>query len=384
MASITRTDTGDGRRYVVNYREPDGRQRRKTFHRKTDADTFASTIEADKARGSYVDPDAGRMTFKRYATDWLSAQTFDETSREIVERQLRLHAFPALGSEQLRKIQPSTIQGWLRGLDVASTSYKKMIFGHVSSVFRAAVDDERITKNPCKAASVRPPKGELRKVTPWTGERVMAVRDAMAQRYRITATLAAGLGLRQGEVFGLAVADVDFLRGSVKVRRQVRLHSDGRLEFRVPKSGKGRSVPLPATIRDALAAHLTAHPARLVTLPDEGAKGKVTSVELVVCTPDGEALRRNNYNRQVWAPALKTVGVESGRDNGIHALRHYYASVLLDAGENIKAVSEYLGHSDAGFTLRTYTHLMPASDERTRKAVDDAFSRYNVVTSASG
>jgi integrase len=43
----------------------------------------------------------------------------------------------------------------------------------------------------------------------------------------------------------------------------------------------------------------------------------------------------------------------------MHALRHFYASVLLDAGESIKAVSEYLGHSDPGFTLRTYTHLLP-------------------------
>jgi len=55
-------------------------------------------------------------------------------------------------------------------------------------------------------------------------------------------------------------------------------------------------------------------------------------------------------------------------------LRHHYASVLLDGGESIKAVSEYLGHADAGFTLRTYTHLMPSSDERTRKAIDAAFS----------
>ena len=65
----------------------------------------------------------------------------------------------------------------------------------------------------------------------------------------------------------------------------------------------------------------------------------------------------------------------------MHALRHHYASVLLDAGESIKAVSEYLGHWDAGFTLRTYTHLMPASDERTRKAIDDAFACYITATS---
>lgn len=56
------------------------------------------------------------------------------------------------------------------------------------------------------------------------------------------------------------------------------------------------------------------------------------------------------------------------RGNGMHALRHFCASVLLDAGESVKAVSEYLGHADAGFTLRVYTHLMPASHERTRNA----------------
>ena len=44
-------------------------------------------------------------------------------------------------------------------------------------------------------------------------------------------------------------------------------------------------------------------------------------------------------------------------------------------------MSEYLGHSDAGFTLRTYTHLLPSSDERTRKAVDDVFACHIVATS---
>jgi integrase len=49
--------------------------------------------------------------------------------------------------------------------------------------------------------------------------------------------------------------------------------------------------------------------------------------------------------------------------------------VLLDAGESIKAVSEYLGHSDPGFTLRTYTHLMPNSEQRTRRAIDRVLGR---------
>ncbi len=57
--------------------------------------------------------------------------------------------------------------------------------------------------------------------------------------------------------------------------------------------------------------------------------------------------------------------------------------MLLDAGESIKAVSEYLGHTDAGFTLRTYTHLMPASDVRTRNAVDSVLGVQGVSKQAA-
>ncbi|WP_093168097.1 tyrosine-type recombinase/integrase [Sinosporangium album] len=57
----------------------------------------------------------------------------------------------------------------------------------------------------------------------------------------------------------------------------------------------------------------------------------------------------------------------------MHALRHHFASTLLHAGESIKALAEYLGHQDPGYTLRTYTHLMAGSEDRTRKAIDMAF-----------
>jgi integrase len=73
------------------------------------------------------------------------------------------------------------------------------------------------------------------------------------------------------------------------------------------------------------------------------------------------------------APALRGAGIVPNRSTGMHALRHFYASALLDAGESIKALAAYLGHSDPGFTLRVYTHLMPTSEERTRRAIDDLF-----------
>ena len=102
-------------RYDVNYREPDGRQRRKTFARKSDADTFASTVEADKVRGTDMDVSAGKVTFKAYAEQRLAAQTFDVTSHGSAERQLRLHVYPVLGGTQLRLIKPSTGSGLRQG-----------------------------------------------------------------------------------------------------------------------------------------------------------------------------------------------------------------------------------------------------------------------------
>jgi len=285
-----------------------------------------------------------------------------------------------LGSKSLAQIKPSTVQAWVSGLTIKSPTYRKLVFANVSAVLSAAVDDEKIGKNPAKAGSVRSPRAERRKVVPWTGERVADVREALPELYRIAADLGAGLGLRQGEVFGLSPDDVGFLRGTVEVRRQVKLLA-GHLFFGLPKGNKTRTVPLPSSVRELLAAYLGAHPARLVTLPWGDVDGEPATVPLMLTTSTSTALNRNYFNNSVWRPALTRAGVERGRENGTHALRHYYASVLLDAGESIKAVSEYLGHSDAGFTLRTYMHLMPASDERTRQAVDAAFACYISATS---
>ncbi len=94
----------------------------------------------------------------------------------------------------------------------------------------------------------------------------------------------------------------------------------------------------------------------------------------MVTTRERTALARTYFNRGVWKRALKQAGVPDARENGMHALRHFYASVLLDGGESIKAVSQYLGHSDPGFTLRIYTHLMPSSDERSRRLIDAAMT----------
>jgi len=373
MASIRKRSTAKGLRYDVRYRDPNGAFRTQTFDKKAKADDFAATVEADMLRGVFIDPAAGKVTLKSYGTEWLEAQTFDRSTREAVAIRLRLHIFPVLGGRELRNIKPSTVQAWLRGMESLAPRTRQVIFANLSTILSAAVDDEIIAKNPCRAPSVTRPRPVHTKVVPWPLERVPLVRAALPPRYQVLVTLGFGLGLRQGECFGLSVDDIDWLRGTVEVCRQVKMFGGQWKTFALPKGHKTRKVPLPPAVRDDLAAYLARFPAIEVELPYGEPDSDPRSARLVVSTRESGALDRGYINQRIWKAALIDAGVEPTRENGMHALRHLYASVLLDGGESIKAVSEYLGHSDPGFTLRTYTHLLPSSDERTRHLIDAAF-----------
>jgi integrase len=215
-----------------------------------------------------------------------------------------------------------------------------------------------IAKNPCRSSAVSKVKIDQQKIVPWSLERVEAVIAAHPERYRAVPIVAAGVGLRQGEVFGLRVEDVDFLKRKLHVRQQVKL-LNGRPTIAPPKRGKTREVPLADVVAVALAERIRAYP------PDDDG--------LIFTSREHKPLTRTYYNPYIWKPALVAADVEPTRANGMHALRHYFASVLLDAGESIRALADYLGHSDPGFTLRVYTHLMPSSEDRARGAVDAAF-----------
>jgi integrase len=179
------------------------------------------------------------------------------------------------------------------------------------------------------------------------------------------------LGLRQGEIFGFSPDDVDSDKRVIHVVRQLKLVR-GKLVFAPPKTGKTRDVPLPDSVKARIDAHAAEFPATPVTLPWETLDGRPVTVRLLVARETWDAIVSNTFNAHVWKSALKKAGVASTRENGMHVLRHTYASVLLDAGESIKALSLYLGHADPAFTLRVYTHLLPTSEDRTRRAIDQA------------
>ena len=118
-----------------------------------------------------------------------------------------------------------------------------------------------------------------------------------------------------------------------------------------------RTVPLPHAVVDALAAHLAEY--------EPGDLG------VVFCDHLGRPLSRRAVSR-VWAPLMASVGLAPR--TGLHALRHFYASLLIRHGESVKVVQARLGHATAAETLDTYAHLWPDSDDRTREAVDRVLS----------
>ncbi|MEU0787502.1 site-specific integrase [Streptomyces sp. NPDC006173] len=372
---------GVGLRYRARYVGPDGTEKSKSFpdKQKRLADVWLTNIEADMARGQYFDPRAARITFREYADRWIAALTTDLTSRAAVEGRLRLHALPYLGTRPIGSFQPEHIRDWNRQLEgaVASASYRRLIFDAVSSVLTAAVDDRLLASNPCRARSVKAPRPAPSRVRPWSSAEVFAVRAGLPAQYRAMTDVGGGCGLRQGEIFGLAVDDVGDL-GWLYVRQQVK-KVRGSLVFAPPKRGKLRDVPLDPEVSAALTEHMRDFPPVDVTLPWLTPTGPRVTRRLIFTSSVGTALWSNGFNDERWKPALASAGIipvpkkgqryAAAREHGMHALRHFYASVLLDAGENIKALSLYLGHSDPGFTLRVYTHLMPSSETRTRKAI---------------
>lgn len=378
---------GRGMRWRVRYVDPDGNPQTQAFDKKAEADQFNTKVQAEVQRGEYIDPDAGKIKLREYAELWLERQSFDPSTREAVESRFRANVYPSIGHHELRAVakEPSIITGWIRGRERAGLAAGtiRTIYVNLSAMLTAAMDDGRIARNPCKAPSVKKPPPTKRKVVAWAPERVAAVREGLPPRYAATTDVGAGGGLRQGETFGLAVDDIDWLRHNIHVCRQVKqIH--GRLVFAPPKFGKERDVPLSDELALRLAAHLQQWPALAVTLPWLEPDGPPVTARLIFTGRERKAVNRNYYNAALWKPALVGAGVipdrepgeryDSSRDQGFHQLRHYFASAFLANGGDIRELAEILGHEDPGFTLRVYTHLMPGNRERARAAAGSALA----------
>ena len=163
----------------------------------------------------------------------------------------------------------------------------------------------------------------------------------------------AGLGLRISELEGLRVQDVDFLRREVHVR--VQLNRRRKLVDLKTKNSAG-VVPLPERVAGVLAGQIRDFP----PLADG----------VIFRQPNG-ALWNDGSQWAEYHRAAVAAGLPDGTSS--HDLRHHYASVLLQRGESVAVVAERIRDTKE-MVLSTYGHLMPNQEDRTRRAIDDAWT----------
>lgn len=343
--------------YRVRYVNPEGQERSRSFPRKADADDFATEVSHALRSSSYVDPAAGRQTLKVYLEEWMGLQVhWRPKTRTNYRLAFGSMVYPHLGDVPLARLSSSAVASWMRKLtETYAPSTIERTRVQLSTALNAAVRERRLPANP--ARGVKGPEVVPRRVVPRTIAQVRAAEAATLERYRAVVPTVAGTGLRWGEVFGLTVDRVDFLRRTLRVDRQLLDRDGDRPVFGPPKTPtSNRELPLPETVIRALAEHLAKYPA---------APG-----ELVFRNAAGRPVERSGWAHG-FRPAVRAMGL--GKGAGLHHLRHFYASLLIHDGRSVPEVQERLGHKTAKETLDTYAHLWPGADDRTRAAIDKAF-----------
>lgn len=378
MASIERRTVGGKFEYRARWRDENGKSRRsRWFGRKFDAERHRATVEADLHRGAYVDQ-SNATTVAEFARAWIEARPYRPLSVKNMSVFIRnrLEKDP-LGARPLVKVRPSEIQNWAtrqanqdgtdgrsdRGHGIGPQTLRIQT-GYLRSIFSSAVLDGLIARNPVQPANrLSLPKMDQPKLVPLTVEQVRTLAEEMPPHMRAMVITQAGLGLRMGELIALRAQDVNFLRREVRIEHQLELNTLRRVPPKTPRSR--RTVPLPAVVANSLAQHMAAFPPA-----DDGLLFYPVHAP-TVRKKAGPGIGHNDLATAIRR-AVKRAGLPDGTSS--HDLRHHYASVLLHAGESVHAVAERLGHTDAKLVLETYGHCMPDSEDRTRQAVDAAWS----------
>lgn len=322
-------------------------------------------------------------TFAQVAADWLCGIA-NASTRSANDVRLRVHILPRLGPRPIREIAASEIVRVINSWSTLAPSTRVSNYRTLATVFGAAEDDKIITagENPCKTKTVRArtprlPRGES--ADAWPEDWVEGVCRDIREDAAIFPYLGSFLGLRQGEAFGSGPEDFYVDAGGkrkMKVQRQVMLIG-GHQFFGPPKHRKSgdtpREVEVPDFVWEKLTEYMDQYPPQKVTLPwDEGDGSPIENrtYELFMTTREGGAWNRNYFNTRVWKPLLTGLGIPPTRENGTHALRHWFACQFLRHNGGLTSLSNALGHHDRAYTLKVYGRHDPQSGALTAAAFE--------------
>jgi integrase len=265
---------------------------------------------------------------------------------------VRLHLNPTIGAKRLAKLSPKDVHNLYRAklADGLSRGRVRRIHVTLSRALKDAVKFRYISRHP--TAEVSPPQEYQREINVLTPKQVKqllsaARGDPLEAAYVLPATV----GLRQGECLSLRYEDIDFDKGTLKIRRTV-----WRNNVYPPKTPHSRrTIKVPRMALDALRRHAQNH---------GGAREG-----WLFPTKHGNPVDAHNFIHRPWKRMLRKAGLpETTR---YHDLRHGAASLLLSQGVPVPVVSNLLGHRDSSLTLRVYAHMVDGMDGLAAQAMDD-------------
>jgi integrase len=345
------------------YSKRDGKKIRKTFPTREAAIAWRDDAKPAVRRNELRAPTS--ITLAEAAEQWLegvrsgvirnkSGDTYKPSTIRTYEQGLRLHILPELGRERLAAIDRDVLQDLTDRLVATgmSGSGVQVILLPLRGIYGRACrrSDSGITINPT-AGLLMPKVGEGRERFAEPDECVRLLA-ALPERDRPIWATAMYAGLRRGELMALALSDVDLAAGVIRVR-----HSWDAREGLIPtKNRKERRVPISGALRDYLDEHL---------LRVQWREGFVFGASAVSPFPPDQLRRRA---LRAWRK-LGLNGI------GLHECRHTYASLMIAAGVNPKALQTYMGHGSIKITFDLYGKLMPGNEGEAGRLLDDFLAR---------
>jgi len=349
------------KRYRVEFRDPGGRHRSRTFRAKRDAERYLHETEASKAGGTWLDPKAGRIPLGDYAKDWLEDDVAGHVQPSTLRRYrslFRTHIAPSLGEAFVNEIRPSHVRGLVASMTAKGLSPKTVrhVYTLLISIMRTAVEDGLIAKAPIprkeggKSILPAPTRPKLRRLE--AGE-VEALANAIVDpKYRALVYLGTYAAMRWGELAALRLGRLELL-AVTEGKRTPKVHIV-ETPTGEPKWGSSGVVVIPLFVSEILAEHLGAFP------PGDGG--------LIFTSPSGGPLAYPNFYRRVWVPTLEKLGWGTYRREKdgsrrfipnlrIHDLRHTGVALSIQAGAHPRQIMELARHRNITMTLQQYGHV---------------------------
>ena len=356
MANIQKRPNGKWR---ARYRDEAGKEHARHFDRKVEAQRWLDEVTASVVTGQYVDPRAGRITFDAWWKVWSERQVWTTGTRESADQAANSVTF---GSVPLKALKPSHFQQWVKAMSQPGAkrsgglapSTIRTRWNYVHMAIQGAVKDRIVASDPSVGVSLPRVRRSEAAMTVPSAEQVRAALNAAPEQFRSFVALAGFAGLRLGEASGLQVGDIDFLRHTISVRRQVQGQTRAGIEIVPPKYGSERTIAVPEALTDLLSWHIR--------------KVGVHGSERWLFASGPDRLNRNSAGN-LWRATRKAAGLPAAYT--LHDLRHFYASALIAAGCDVVTVQRALGHQSAQITLGVYAHLWPTAEDRTRSAAAD-------------